>query len=138
MGELPDFLKMSINPVHCYPSLSRPSIPFSLNPFLVSILLAISTKIISLAFTSGGLCLCHSREESPFHYFLDCFLYLPERQTLFEKIEHYIPNFPNLPKCKKLDIILKGIHIDNPDLIPLNTTLTIAVQNFILQTNRFS
>ena len=83
-------------------------------------------------------CLCHSREESPFHYFLDCFLYLPERQTLFEKIEHYIPNFPNLPKYKKLDIILKGIHIDNPDLIPLNTTLTIAVQNFILQTNRFS
>ena len=83
-------------------------------------------------------CLCHYREESPLHYFIDCFLYLPERQTLFEKIEHYFPNFPNLPKHKKLDIILKGFHIDYPDLLPLNTTLTITVQNFILQTNRFS
>ena len=83
-------------------------------------------------------CLCHYREESSLHYFIDCFLYLPERQTLFEKIEHYIPNFPNLPKHKKLEIILKGFHIDNPDLLPLNTTLTITVQNFILQTNRFS
>ena len=83
-------------------------------------------------------CLCHHREESPLHYFIDCFLYFLERQTLFEKIEHYIPNFPNFPKYKKLDIILKGIYIDNPDLLPLNTTLTIAVQNFIIQTNRFS
>merc|ERR1719347_190541 len=24
-------------------------------------------------------CLCHHREESPMHYFLDCFLYLQER-----------------------------------------------------------
>ena len=28
-------------------------------------------------------CLCHFRQESPLHYFIDCFLYLPERQTLF-------------------------------------------------------
>ena len=83
-------------------------------------------------------CLCHNREESPLHYFIDCFLYLPERQTLFEKIEHYIPNFLNFPKYRKLEIILNGIHIENPDLVPLNTTLTIAVQNFIIQTNRFS
>ena len=46
-------------------------------------------------------CLCHNREESPLHYFIDCFLYLPERQTLFEKIEHYIPNFLNFPKYRK-------------------------------------
>ena len=83
-------------------------------------------------------CLCHHREESPLHFFIDCFLYLPERQTLFERFEHYIPNFPNFPKYKKLDTILRGIHIENPDLLPLNTTLTIAVQNFILHTKRFS
>ena len=83
-------------------------------------------------------CICHYREESPSHYFIDCFLYLPERQTLFEKIEHYIPNFPNLPKYRKLEILLNGIHIENPDLLPLNTTLTIAVQHFIIRTNRFS
>ena len=71
-------------------------------------------------------------------FVLDCFLYLPERQTLFEKIEHYIPNFPNFPKYRKLEIILNGIHIENPYILPLNTILTIAVQKFIIQTNRFS
>ena len=83
-------------------------------------------------------CMCHHREESPSHYFLDCFLYLLERQTLFDQIEHYIPRFKNLSKQKKLDIILRGIDIENDDFIQLNTTLTVAVQNFILQTNRFT
>ena len=46
-------------------------------------------------------CLCHSREESPSHFFLDCFLYLPERQTLFDLLEHYIPKFKNLTKKQK-------------------------------------
>ena len=52
-------------------------------------------------------CLCHHREESPLHFFIDCFLYLPERQTLFERFEHYIPNFPNFPKYKKTRYYLK-------------------------------
>ena len=83
-------------------------------------------------------CLCHFKTESPQHYFLDCFLYLPERQTLFTLIEHYVPNFTNGTKKKKLDLILRGINVDNPDLLSLNTTLTKAVQNFIAKTNRFS
>ena len=83
-------------------------------------------------------CLCHFKTESPQHYFLDCFLYLPERQTLFTLIEHYVPNFTTWTKKKKLDLILRGINVDNPDLLSLNTTLTKAVQNFIAKTNRFS
>ena len=71
----------------------------------------------------------HHREESPSHYFLYCFLYLPGRQTPFDQIEHNIPRFKTFTKCKKLDIILKGIDIENNDLIRTNTTLTIAVQN---------
>ena len=43
-------------------------------------------------------CLCHHREDTPSHYFLECFLYSPERQALFGLIEHYIPNFSNLTK----------------------------------------
>ena len=70
--------------------------------------------------------------------FLDCFLYLPERQTLFTLIEHHVPNFPNWTKKKKLDLLLRGIYPDNPDFTTLNTTLTKAVQNFILSTKRFS
>ena len=83
-------------------------------------------------------CLCHFREESPLHYFIDCFLYLPERQILFDLFEHYIPNFKNLNKKQKLEIILRGIDIENPDYLQTNITLTIGVQKFISNTKRFS
>jgi hypothetical protein len=65
-------------------------------------------------------------------------LYSPERQALFGLIEHYIPNFPNFTKQKKLEIILRGVNIDNDDFLSTNISLTIAVQNFILLTKRFS
>ena len=83
-------------------------------------------------------CDCYFREESSSHYFLDCFLYVPERQVLFDLFEHYIPKFKTFTKSKKLDIILRGICPERDDLISTNTTLTIAVQNFITHTNRFS
>ena len=83
-------------------------------------------------------CDCHFREESPSHYFLDCFLYSSERQVLFDLFEHYIPNFKTFNKQKKLEIILRGINIENDYFISTNTSLTIIVQNFITHTNRFS
>ena len=49
-----------------------------------------------------------------------------------------IPNFPNFKKQKKLDIILRGMYCENPEFLSLNTTLTIAVQNSIIKTKRFS
>ena len=82
-------------------------------------------------------CDCLFREESSSHYFLDCFLYSNERQTMFGLFEHYIPKFTNFNKTRKLDIILNGYEIQNEDFLSLNTTLTIAVQNFILHTKRF-
>ena len=92
----------------------------------------------SIGHAESPECLCHHREESPSHYFLDCFLYSLERQTLFSLLEHYIPRFTNYSKQKKLDVILKGINIDNEDLLSTNISITIAVQNFILHTKRFS
>ena len=83
-------------------------------------------------------CLCHFRSESPEHYFLDCFLYSNERQTLFSLIEYYVPFFKNSNKKKKLEIILKGVNFDNDDFLKTNTILMKSVQNFILKTNRFS
>ena len=83
-------------------------------------------------------CLCHFKSESPEHFFLDCFLYSLERQILFGLIEHYVPNFNRLNKKKKLDLILNGVNIDNEEFISTNTTLTKAVQNFILSTKRFN
>ena len=83
-------------------------------------------------------CDCHFREESTSHFFLDCFLYVPERQVMFDLFEHYIPKFKTFTKHKKLDIILRGINPENDELVSTNTTLTIAVQNFITHTNRCS
>ena len=82
-------------------------------------------------------CLCHHREESPMHYFLDCFLYLQERQAIFLLFENYIRNFKFFSKRQKLQVILNGINPDIEDFIRTNITLTIGVQNFILQTKRF-
>ena len=56
---------------------------------------------------------------------------------MFGLFEHYIPKFQDFTKTRKLDIILKGFEIQNDDFIQLNTTLTLAVQNFILNTKRF-
>ena len=50
-------------------------------------------------------CDCLFREESPLHYFLDCFLYLPERRVLLNLFEHYIPKFKKFTKRKQLDIL---------------------------------
>ena len=92
----------------------------------------------TIGFADSPECLCHFKTESPEHYFLDCFLYSPERQTLFSLIEHYVPYFNRLTKKKKLDLILRGVNIDDEVFLKTNTTLTKAVQNFIIKTNRFS
>ena len=91
----------------------------------------------SIGLADSPECICHHREESPSHYFLDCFLYSQERQTLFDLFEHYIPKFNKKSKKAKLDILIMGIHIDNIDFLDTNTKLTIAVQNYILRTKRF-
>ena len=83
-------------------------------------------------------CCCHHKIESPEHYFLDCFLYSLERRILFDLIEHFIPNFTKFNKTRKLDIILKGVNIENQELISTNITITKAVQKFILSSKRFT
>ena len=83
-------------------------------------------------------CMCHAKQESTMHYLLDCFLYTTERQTLFSLAEYLIPKFVNLSKAAKYNILLNGLKNDDPDYDCLNYRITIAVQNFIIQTKRFS
>ena len=82
-------------------------------------------------------CQCYFKSESPEHYFLQCFLYSPERQILYTLIEHYVPNFSTFNNRQKIDLILNGINADDPVFLYLNKTLTIAVQNYIFATKRF-
>ena len=83
-------------------------------------------------------CLCHSKRESSQHYLIDCFLYSSERQTLFDRVEHFIPNFKRFSKSRKYEILVKGIKPDDPYFYSTNTTLALAVQSFIFRTKRFS
>ena len=82
-------------------------------------------------------CICHAKQESTSHYFLDCFLYAAERQTLFDLVEHYKPNFSRLKRNAKVELLLNGINVNDKDYNHLNTILTNAVQTFIIQTKRF-
>ena len=91
----------------------------------------------TLGLSESPECWCHFKSESPEHYLLDCFLYSPERQILFNLFEHYIPTFKNLNKKQKLNLLLNGIDSNDPEYFYLNKTLTIAVQNFIIATKRF-
>ena len=81
--------------------------------------------------------MCHSKEESTKHFLLDCFLYSAERRILFSLVEHYIPTFQRLTKTNKYEILMYGLRTENPEYNYLNTTITIAVQHFILKTKRF-
>ena len=56
---------------------------------------------------------------------------------MFQLFEHYIPNFKNFSKKRKLDIILNGINVNQDEFISTNITLTLGVQKFISQTKRF-
>ena len=83
-------------------------------------------------------CSCHAKNETSLHNLKECFLYTGERQTLYNLVEHYIPQFSNKTKHKQYDILVMGIKTDQPEFNSTNTTITIAVQKFILSTKRFS
>ena len=64
------------------------------NPLLTKVRVSrsdLNQHKFTIGLVDSPQCLCYFREESPSNFFLDCFLYLLERQTLFDLIEHYIP-----------------------------------------------
>ena len=64
-------------------------------------------------------------EETSSHYFLVFFLYSLEPQALFGLFEHYIPNLSNFTKQMKLEIMLRGVHIENDEFLSTNTSIKI-------------
>ena len=98
----------------------------------------LNQHLFTVGLLDSPICLCHYKTESPEHYFLDCFLYSLERRVLFHQIEHFIPHFRRFNRKKKFDIILRGIDIDNLEILSTNISLTKAVQKFIISTKRFS
>ena len=83
-------------------------------------------------------CSCHFKNESSQHYFIDCFLYSSERQTLFNQVEQFIPKLKSLNKYKQHEILINGININDPDFHYTNTSLSIAVQTLIFKSKKIS
>ena len=92
----------------------------------------------TIGHSESAECTCHARNETSLHFLTECFLYTGERQTLYNLVEHYIPQFLSKTKQKQYDILVMGINTDQPEFNSTNTTITIAVQKFILSTKRFS
>ena len=82
----------------------------------------------------------HQRKSVPensSHFFISCNKYVEERATLFAKISQYVKNFPNLTQKRQLEIILRGINLENVEPDSRNIGILFAVQKFIIQTKRF-
>ena len=54
------------------------------------------------------------------------------------KVEKLLPKFGSFKDKRKLEILLFGISPDNPDFYQINKSLQIAVQQFLVYTNRFN
>ena len=57
---------------------------------------------------------------------------------MFESIGKILPNFTAKSKSKKVEILLNGFNLNQDDPDHRNKQLTIIVQNYILNTGRFS
>ena len=65
-------------------------------------------------------CSCHFPQESPSHYFLDCFLY---RGSLFGTFEHFIPDYLYFSKKEKLETIWSGHDKENWEIFSPNISM---------------
>ena len=90
----------------------------------------------SINLADDDKCLCH-QSETVNHYLLHCFLFNKERDILISKVESIYPKYKSLSNKQKESVLLFGINLDNEEPDPRNYSLTFAVQNYILQTNRF-
>ena len=82
-------------------------------------------------------CLCGSIENTA-HYLLECVQFSEQRKCMFESIGKILPNFTAKSKSKKVEILLNGFNLNQDDPDHRNKQLTIIVQNYILNTGRFS
>ena len=76
-------------------------------------------------------------EENTCHYMLTCDFFKEQRDVLFKTVSELIPNFITFTMKRKLDLLLYGINRNLNIRDCRNVPLTLAVQKYILSTNRF-
>ena len=82
-------------------------------------------------------CLC-GKIESTTHYLLDCVQFIEQRNIMLASVAKILPNFANKSKYNKVEILLKGINLNQDEPDNRNKQLALIAQNYILNTGRFS
>ena len=82
-------------------------------------------------------CDCGAPQESSQHVLLSCPLYSSERQILLLTANETLLDFHKKSLKNQFDILLYGLHPENPDYLRINTVLTVATQHFLMKIPRF-
>ena len=95
----------------------------------------LNSHAFSIGKVSSPVCNCHHPNETAMHYFLQCFLYTIERQSLLTQVAQVVPNFINLSQSKQLNLLLYGYN--NSNYHEQNIEISKLTQKYILQSKRF-
>ena len=97
---------------------------------------SLNAHTFSIGLSESPKCQCNSTETVE-HYLHDCSLFTVERQKMFSLVEHYLTTFQNMRKKRKVDILLNGFKPSDYHYDYVNLRITLAVQNYIINTKRF-
>ena len=92
----------------------------------------------SVGKTSSPECICHFPQESPTHFFLECFLYNEKRRTLLSTFQHLFQNSKTFlkRKCWKLFylVMILIIQIFTKQMFPFKQLPkdTFYIQNILM------
>ena len=75
-------------------------------------------------------------EENTSHYMLFCTFFEEQRKDLFKTVSELVPSFMNFTMKRTLNTLLYGFNINLNIRDCRNVPLTLAVQKYILSTNR--
>ena len=81
-------------------------------------------------------CDCGDPHESPQHILLSCPFYESQRQVMLNTITPVIPAFHQKSLKLRTEILLFGVPLDSTDSFPINRTVTLSVQLFLISINR--
>ena len=97
----------------------------------------LNADCFSIGLAPSPECNCGAKSENSRHILLSCPLFETHRQTMLGLVEQQLSKFKKLNLRTKENILLFGYKPENNDFVKLNINITLAVQTFLLKTNRF-
>ena len=92
----------------------------------------------AIILTTSDKCSFCNKAETVKHHFFCCSKFKDQQNILFSSILQIFPEFANKSIENKLQVLLYGIFLNAPEPDPRNGFFAFRVQDYILQTGRFS